>query len=500
MIELSKSKAANLLAIVAILSIALGLYLIIDNGNRLSSNPGLSALHASAQGEVVFVSDSYLHQLDAQGQRQHRLSVTALGIDGRVAALAMEARGQLLLISDKGILYRCRFSPADCDELARLQLDGWSNAYALAVDESRGRILIADSKGHHIRALNADGTIQQQLHPNDGLRYPNDISLLSAEQWLVADTNRHRVLVLQHRGNESPLIVEEWAIQAPQASHHWPIAARRDQDGFTWVIAANGLLEKGQLLLYEPGETDGHPLSLPDADPAGLALLPRGMLVADFRHRLLHVDPLSYRVSEYGDPALKEELQVLRAQRQQWEQLRLLGMTLIGLMFGIGVWAGWLDFKTRKHGAAQTAMSPVAPAATPRADLFARAARHGLARDARGIIWIGASRDFLRNIKLVMAVSILMLLASLLLLAFYSHSEFPLELLAPAPVVFALTLWLFSGFRKIAIGTDGQRLYIVDPFGRQAQGTPDAFAIAGRRLVMGSLSIPSCSDNKKDLR
>jgi hypothetical protein len=298
------------------------------------------------------------------------------------------------------------------------------------------------------------------------------------------------VLVLQHRADETPLIIEEWAIQAPQASHHWPIAARRDQDGFTWVIAANGLLEKGQLLIYEPGEHEGHPLNLPDADPVGLGLLPGGMLVADFRHRLLHVDPLNYRVGEYGDPALREELQMLRTQRQQWEQLRLLGMALIGLMFGIGIWAGWLDFKTRKHGAVQRAVSPPPSAATTRDDLFARAARHGLSRDARGIIWLGASRDFLRNIKLVMAVSILMLLASLLLLAFFSHSEFPLELLAPAPVVFALTLWLFSGFRKIAIGTDGQRLYIVDPFGRQAQGTPDAFAIAGRRLVLGKVSVP----------
>jgi len=54
-------------------------------------------------------------------------------------------------------------------------------------------------------------------------------------------------------------------------------------------------------------------------------------------------------------------------------------------------------------------------------------------------------------------------------------------------LVFAL---LFRGFKRLRLGTDGERLHVVDIWGRQGQGTPEEFVHTGRRLLLGRIGIP----------
>lgn len=494
MIEMSPNKRANQLAVLAIVGLALATVLIIHAGGRVAATPGLSALHVSPQGEILFAAASSLYRIDGRGRLLAKYSVDDLSIAGRVSSQAVDSQGRWWLLDDQGTLYLC--ATGGCSHQADLPVAG--HALSLVVDEVYERLLVADSSGHSVMDYRIDSGRILDLELDHQLRYPNDLALLDDARLLVTDTNRHRLLLLHE---EDAGVWRSEAQTAITGKRNWPIAARRDAEGYTWVIQANGMLKKGEVYLYLPGADEGHRVALDLDDPVKLALLDGAPLVADFGYRLLLIDPYDYSTRELAEGAVQEDLAALRTQRQAWQMLQQLGIALVVAMLGLGLAAVLLDRRARAALPASSGASGSVDRTSAEGGgldngdgLAQRAARLGLRPDHRGVVWVAVNEEFMGNMRRMPWLGALALVLGFGLFIGVLGVSLPFALLAPVLLMYLISWAATKGLSRMAVGTDGRQLYMVDPFGRTASGYPSSFRIAGRRLLQGKASIPLNND------
>lgn len=497
MIELSRSRKANLLALVAILGILGTLPLVWESSEQISEAAGPSAL-ASAGGTVYFVAGGTLYVTDAGGALREDIPLASLGLDGAVSHLAV--LGDALLVADgaSGTVHRCSLGRRSCTVLTRLPKPRHGSALALSPAPEVGRLYVADTESHRLFAHDLDGKRLYRLDIDGGLKYPNEVIWLGDGQLLVVDTNHHRIIVVQDEGDGRSRLLQTMAAENDLGrGNSWPTAAARDGHGNTWVIDSDGLLKNGELIVYDAAGRARRRIDLGEvADPIVLAPLEDAVLVADYaNYRMLRIGTGDYRVEAFGDGALRAALQNLNTRRNHWQQMRYLSIGMMVLFGLIGAFAGYLDWKARRALAAGQRASQVVQEVgkAERPAVLAAAAQLALRPDARGIVWLGASRRVLRWQHAVSVVSILMLGTSLafMLPTFRALPTELIVLLAGLLVmILGIDVWLSYGMKRLRIGTDGKRLHVVDMFGRAGQDVPEAFVHTGRRLHLGRIVVP----------
>lgn len=497
MIELSHSRKANVLAFIAILGFFAALALVWKASQETDGAAGVSAL-ASGNSTTYFVAGGTLYVTGEDGTLRDRIPLQSLGIDPVVSQLVPLDDALLIADGGRGEIQRCMLSKRRCTSVARIPMRGRGGTLALAAVPELDRLYVGDSSSHQLHAYTLSGRHLYQLKIAGGLKYPNEVLWLGDDRLLVVDTNHHRTIMLRDDGAGRSTLLRETAVSNDLGrGNTWPTAAVHDREGNTWVINSDGMLRNGELIVYD---TTGRPqrhIDLGDeADPIALAVSENTVLIADFNnYRLQQVRLDDGRVVGFGDAAVIEALHDLQARRAYAEQLHNMGVGLMVLFGLIGAAAGYFDWQARR-ALASTVSTPGAARGdfenSARTVLDA-ALRFGARPDARGIVWLHAAPKMVRNLKLVAALSVLLLGAAMVTI-FQLVDAFPARLIALLGgltlAVLGLVVWIPHGLRHLRIGTDGRFLHVVDMFGRAGRGLPEDFLHTGRRLVLGRIAVP----------
>lgn len=497
MIELSPSRNANILAVAAILGVIGTFTLVWKAVEGVATTAGPSALATGDGGEVYFVAGAMLYRTDHNGVLQDSVALEALRMGRTVSQLAVS--GEALLVAEGGgRLHRCDPVHHSCTLLATIPMLHRGGPLAVAAAPEVRRLYLADADNHRLYAYGSDGKRLYELDIDGGLKYPNEVIWLGDDQLLIADTNHHRIVVVQDLGGGSTRLIGKLAADSEfsRDGHTWPTAVKRDAAGSTWVINSDGFLHDGDLIVYDVEGKARRRIDLgEDADPIVLAALPKAMLVADYQnYRLQRVSLDGLRVDAFGDAAVAGILHSLQTRRDHWQQMRNFSIGMMVLFGLLGASAGYLDWRARRARVAGTRQPGVVrhPVDAARPAALTAAAQMQLRPDAQGIVWLTVAPKFLRTMNLFFLLMGAMLGVVLLLLASSSESQ-PWRLYAMlgamSVTIMGALFWAQRRMRAMRIGTDGKELHVVDILGRSGHAPPEEFIHTGRRLLLGRLAV-----------
>jgi hypothetical protein len=503
MIEFSPSRNANILAVLAILGIVATLLTIWEAGRNVLAASGPSALAADADGNVFFIAGQTLYRSDAQGALQQTIPLESLGLGPAVTRLAVLGEDLLLAEAEGGRLHRCNLDPGSCRLLATISMPGHGSALALAAAPDAQRIYVAEGADHAVHALSIDGAHLYRLGIEGGLSYPNHLAWLGDGHLLVADTNQHRVIVVQDLGDGRTALREQLDVRSAPGrdGHVWPIRATRDDQGRTWVINGDGLLRDGDLIVYGADGMERQRIGLDDgADPMALALLQDSLLLADRgSYQLLRIGLTDHRVSVFGDASLREALdgfQSRHALAQQRRHVGIITMVLFGLLAALALHLDRRARRVRARGQRRPGEA-LRPAATNRAQASSSRAQGTPISDPAGMIWLTVKPRVLRSVRIVLGL--MTAGAAMAPLAFLPFDDTPWDVvgLIALPILLAVATawWMLRAFQRLRIGTDGRELHVVDLFGREGRAVPEEFVYTGSRLLLGRIAIPVANPN-----
>lgn len=497
MIELSPSRNANILAVAAILGVLGTFALVWEAGEGVGATAGPNVL-ATAEDAVYFIAGGTLYHADGRGVLQDAATLASLGLPPAVSHLVVMPDALLVAESRRGTVQRCDLPRRVCVELARIPLPPKGATLALAYAPQEARFYVADSARHELHAWGLDGRRQYRLDIDGGLKYPNDVIWLGGGRLLVADTNHHRILVIEDQGRGRTRLVQQ--VEAENrlggAGHTWPTAVARDADGRIWTVNSNGLLQDGEVIVFDAAGKARRRIGLgAGADPVALALLRDAMLVLDHdSYRLQAVGLADFGVSDFGDAAVQDALRTLQKQREHWQQMRYLSIGMMGLFGLLGVLAGYFDWQSRKQRVPGERRPGVVqhPADVAR-QVQSIAAAPRLRPDAQGITWLAVNPKFLRTMRLLL-LAIGVLFGLIVMLFYATCSTLSWELISllglVTATVMAAAFWAQYRMQRLRIGTDSAAIYVVDILGRRGQGAPEDFVQTGRRLLLGRLAVP----------
>ncbi len=499
MLELSRSRSANLLALAAIIGIAgaiLGLYQASSNASRID---GPMALATSSTGDVYFRASDAIYHADAEGALLQVVPLARLGLDDVLADI--EPDGDAILVAEgaSGNIKRCRLDQGSCRQLASVTTLPTGTAIDIALAPDRSRLYVATSSLHRVDAYDLNGKHLYRLAIDGDLRFPNEIAALGNNLLMIADTNHHRVIGVEDRGDGTTAL--QWKIDAynelTRPGRIWPTNAVRAADGSYWVIDTDGRLQNGDVVIYSAQGKALQRVALgDDADPVTLAPLGSDMLVADYSSfTIRRVSADGRTIGMFGDGTLRERLDVLRSTHAHWIELRTMASVAIGLFALLGFVAGILDARARKQPAPSGRRPGVVlhPAEITAAQRAAAGVRPALRADAKGVMWLSHNRAYLRKMWLLNGGVVLAAVAIAVLL-FSDAAKMPrhlsFEMAGVAVALVVIVTLIVLGMSRIRLGTDGTRLHLIDILGRKAEALPAELSRTGRRLFMGRVSVP----------
>ena len=453
---------------------------------------------ATKNGKVYFVAAGTLFTADAQGSLLDQVRLKTLGIDAPVSHMASLDDALLITDGSDGAIRRCNVAQRRCAQLLSLTVAG---ALALTVAPAAKRIYVGNVSRHQIHAFDLHGRQLYRLTVPGGIKFANDITWLGNGRLLIADTNHHRVVVVADPGDGHAQLVQQFDAKNPlgRSDRNWPTAAVQDAAGRTWVIDGHGLLRDGDLIVYGADRRAERRIHLgASVDPLQLAQLPGAVLITDNAgYRLQRVALNDYRVSVFGDAALRGALAAIKARRAQWRALYQTGFGLVALFALFGAPAGYLDWRERQHRPAGRQPGIVArPGANPRPATLTAAMQMRLRPDAQGITWLAVVPRTIRLLRILSVAMPALLLSLAGFFAFSMHAKGPLDMkpigmmVAAAVFIAIVSQWSVRIFRRIRIGTDGARLYVVDYRGRRAAAEPEQCLSTGRRLMIDNIGVP----------
>lgn len=209
-------------------------------------------------------------------------------------------------------------------------------AFNLLYDPQRDRILVADTTGHRLLALDSEGKLlAQNGSSNDPtFRFPNQMFFDKTQRLWVVDTNHWRLARL----DDNLQVVESIPVKSPCCIR--PVTAAADEAGFV-VFIADHQLEGGQVIKTNvSGETQTI-LPLPkNAEPFGIVVRQRDLLVADGALFTVHrFSPEGTQIEAFGDTDFEAAMATAKQEKHFYRTLgkttkALLVLALIALLAG----------------------------------------------------------------------------------------------------------------------------------------------------------------------
>lgn len=496
-LQISSSRTSNLLALLAIVGI-LGAFLLAIgasiNENRAS---GPSAITSTAAGEIYFVASERLFRLDREGKLISSTALAELGVDGQVYRLKSLENDLLMVQSGRDALLSCDTSLWRCASLFRTSALSASDVITLApAEQQQQRIYLVTFSNQRLYAVDPEGRELYRLRVPGGLNNPNDIDWLGAERLLVADTDHHRIVEFEDLGDGQVRLIRilEAKPDRGRAGRIWPTEVVRDRQGGTWVIAGSDRQRRDELIYFDTQGRERRVELDAASDPRGLALVAGGVLISDrANHRLMLMNRDDFSVSRFGGEALQAALAEIATQQAYWHQIYYLGIAVAALFVALGTVAGYFDWQARQRlrNASADASQKVSD---EESITIPETVRIRLKPDEQGIYWLGIDSRIMYALYLFVVVALILLW----LLQAYSiaqlegerHWSFATPLLSLTLITSVLVIGSSLTMRRIRLGSDGSKLYLIDLFGRSAAAPPRDCLNTGRRLLIGKLSVP----------
>ncbi|MCU7813589.1 MAG: hypothetical protein KZQ77_20480, partial [Candidatus Thiodiazotropha sp. (ex Notomyrtea botanica)] len=456
---------------------------------------GPAAVTATSDGEIYFDAIDQINQASAGEALLHSASFSELGIAGPIAQLSIDDGDLLLLDAGQNELLRCETDLWRCLPLFDSLDQPLPEMLAYALTPEQDRLYLATGNNHRIIAYDLDGRELYTLKVPQGLRYINDIQWLGQDHLLVTDTNHHRVIELEDLGGGEVRLVQQFEAKNAlgRQGRKWPTEAVRGSDGGTWVINSNGLLRDGELIYYDATGEAQHRVELDtESELNGLTRYPKGVLVSESEsQQLLFVARSDFSVTPFGDESLHAMLNQITQQRLYWQRAYYIGLG-VGLFFlSLGMVAGYLDWQARKGLQRETKVEP--PTFADGKLVIPDEIKARLSPDAEGIYWLSIERKNLRKLQLISLLFPLMLIW----LFYTTFSQSADELMWPLYlsgmmmlILSAVLMWMILvALPRIRLGSDGNRLFLVDILGRRASAVPAACIRTENRLLIGKIAV-----------
>jgi len=360
---------ANSLAVVVILGFAIVITYSLYVSMQSRSVFGPTVLTTDAAGRIYTNIATTLHVLDESGVLEDSIPLENLGLRGATLTDLLALPDGRLLIGNSASpeILACDLSQRRCTSFLQSGPHPVS-AFKMAWDTQRQRLLVVDGERNRILVYDRNGAmVLESRGGKQGLILPNTILLAGDSEAVVADTNHHRLVML----DAETLSMERGDMPVNNAHGNfrriWPTDFAVAADQRYWVILDNDLLEHGDVVLLDAAGQPLLRLALPAGwDPIKLHARPHDMLLAGYGSvDLVRVSLDGKLITPFGDSAFRALLAEIRVQRQaadRWWQ-RGVWLAIVPLVV-LALIAAWLDWKRRVAISPSVATTP-APVTLP---------------------------------------------------------------------------------------------------------------------------------------
>jgi hypothetical protein len=330
-------------------------------GGEAASIGGPAELRTDREGHLYVQIQNQLIEHDADGEFLKTHDLSNSGVELFLGAFDFFANGDVLLrrgpdprsfgdnlrafqrktneqslvpSAPESGLFRCDLDTTICTRFGQKGID-FKAAHSIFIDRQTDDVYISDTTRHVLRKYSANGV--ELAGPVTGFRFPNQL-LVANEQLLVADTNHHRIVIVDLRTAKFGEIIDKKNVvpgEAGKEHQSWPSHFAQVGDGWWVNNMRTGMNEGGLYIFDENWSYDSRALLPPGADPISLIAYRDEVLVSDWDNDRIH------RFSFAGNPlpdfkstGLEQVLMKSRAARSRYEMMSYSGIILLALVIG----------------------------------------------------------------------------------------------------------------------------------------------------------------------
>lgn len=471
---------------------------------------GPSHLASAADGLYVYSGNELLH-LSPAGALLGRWSDRQLDLTFSPIDLRVLRDGRILLTEQNPARLRICTPPGmQCENIGNGSADALQDQYKVLPDESGGTLLIADFKSGRLWQQPLHGGAPTALTGKGAIRRSNDLLLDDTGRIWVADSGNHRIAALRKEADGTWRVAHSLDAKnrVARPGNDWPMMLARTDDGRLWVTQSNGRGNSADVLVYDPEQGATARIALPeDANPTDIVSLGDSLVVSDMDNfRLYRIDADTRTVGDFGASDLSRILRAAQENRQAYKDRMLqmvVAMIVSGvLMIGTAIWATPAEKRWTRPNFA----TPLAATATT-------------APDVKGIYWLKRNPRMDRLLTWAPAAlyAMLVVLAIVLFNLFATvnaqlgehpsaedlatFAEFKHTLLLIMGSFAGLPILIHLGMQnmKRRLGTDGRRLYVTNPNGRELSFAPEQLVYGNRHIHYQDLIFPTQTNKGQPL-
>ena len=478
---------------------------------------GADQVYVHVNGEILV--------FDYAGTLQSRYDKTVTHIVDAPIDLRVVPDGRVLIASQRPArLTICDFSRRQCNPFASALTDKLGSQYKVwwepeinvlfAVDSDSGSIFSYDIKYDSARII----PLKQKLFR------PNDLAIDENLYIWVTDSGHFKIVQLAPTANDSLEVVNSHSARNrfSRPGQDYPMMLAQDDVGKWWVTQPRSSIgSMADVLIYDPVQGAQQRVSLPEGTFAtDIAWVGDGMVVTDMENfRMTHIQSLTLKTRKFGDDSFYQIMNAAKEERRYFEQLTFVAQISMGV-FGV-LMIGTAFVATPKDKRWTEQPKP--------ADLDVEKAGVEIP-PINGIYWLKRNPKTEKMILTMMVMSFagLILTIGAFEFAFSITDSIKTEtmtetkLLTPGPdqkaieskkaklekasTVFYIflaglspVLWFgFSSMRR-RLGTDGTRIYIRYPDGKQISMTPEDIVYNNRVITHRNILIQIQSGDHRPL-
>ncbi len=309
--------------------------------------------------------------LNAEGEITHTTTQEDMGIKSLIVDLVFSENNQAWAVDAAGGIYHCQLDKLPCTAVNIKAVTGALNYAKLTTSPDGSVLLLTDNESGQIYRINAQGDVLSKSpvmfnHPNN--------AVFTADGLVQADTGNFRLvrwpyvkdsfqpdfkaphdLILKTADLTPPQMTQPLTVSDAQklgkviaaGFNAQPYMVEQMADLSWWVLESGVVLKNGTLQQYSQEGKKLRSVELPVTDPITMAKLNADNLVlADMAApRLVAVnyqashfyDQPILSVNEFGNYALKEQLQQVDESRQQYQLWSRVCVGLIALLPILGL-------------------------------------------------------------------------------------------------------------------------------------------------------------------
>jgi hypothetical protein len=347
---------------VAALVVALSIMAI---GIRIWASGEAMALGGPAQllrdpaGNTYVQIQNQLLQHDQAGKFQRRHDLGELGVDVVIGAIGFFSNGDILLrrgpdqrslfdnisafqreentntIKSEAIqvgLARCDLVTMECSSFGASPID-LQTTFGLYIDWRTDDVVISDTSRHTLRKYSSNGV--EVADPVRGFNFPNQLKS-DDEKLLVADTNNHRIAVVDSADVSFGEIIRSVDVvpaEAGRRSERWPSHFTQVGDEW-WVNNMKSDMRDGGIYAFDKDWNFKHRIPLPDdADPISILAFGSGALISDWDNDRVHyIDSSAKALPDFESSGLNDVIEESRSSRLHYQALSWVGVILFAVV------------------------------------------------------------------------------------------------------------------------------------------------------------------------